>query len=89
MPAKTATKSKQTTTPTNPAKDSLADQLAQANALNDTLFTRYGALLSLSRSVVAEIDNLMTSNLTPEETSRHLGNIVANYSKGIDAADRG
>lgn len=40
----------------------------------------YVTLKELSASLVAEIDNLMTSNIAPQAIEKHLGNIVAGFN---------
>tara|TARA_B110000495_G_scaffold123403_1_gene107293 strand:- start:4996 stop:5253 length:258 start_codon:yes stop_codon:yes gene_type:complete len=41
-------------------------------------------LISLSKGLIAEIDNLMSSNLSAPQTGKVLGDIMSSYSDQID-----
>lgn len=43
--------------------------------------------VDMSRALVREIDNLMSSNLPPAQVGKVLGDVVTGFSKQIDALD--
>jgi hypothetical protein len=43
--------------------------------------------VDMSRALVREIDNLMSSNLPPAQVGKVLGDVVTGFSKQIEALD--
>jgi Tfp pilus assembly protein PilN len=42
-------------------------------------------LISLCDALVAEIDNLMSSNLQPAQVGKVLGDVITSFSKQVDS----
>ena len=50
---------------------------------DNSINTKYNELLSLSESLVLEIDNAMTARLTPGQLGQVLGNVVLGYKEEV------
>ena len=76
MQSKTAIKSAETSLDSRPP--------TPLPASNSYAVAKYEEVLHLSLSLVREVDNLMTRNLAEDERTRHLGNIMMNFSGELD-----
>tara|TARA_R110002167_G_scaffold9579_16_gene44347 strand:+ start:152 stop:400 length:249 start_codon:yes stop_codon:yes gene_type:complete len=75
--AATKVKTTKPTETTISRTDETASQTASQTAID------YVVLKEISLALVAEIDNLMTSNIAPQAIEKHLGNIVAGFNTQI------